>query len=198
MKSELQNAVLLLIDFQKGFDDPKWGARNNPQAEDNAGRLLEVWRKQKQAVIHIQHHSLTEGSVFQAGSIGSQLKDTVRPQEEEPVINKNVNSAFIGTDLEKRLRDQGFDTLVIAGLTTPHCVSTTTRMAGNLGFKTYLVADATAAFDLTGHDGVLHKAEDIHAVSLATLHEEFATVIDTQTVLAMLGSSGSAKSNTSS
>ncbi|HEY0428605.1 MAG TPA: cysteine hydrolase family protein [Pyrinomonadaceae bacterium] len=186
MKSVLQNAVLLLIDIQKGFDDPKWGARNNPQAEDNAGLLLSAWRRQKKPVIHIQHQSLIEGSVFQAGAVGSELKDVVRPNEGESVITKNVNSAFIGTDLEQRLRESGYDTLIIAGMTTPHCVSTTTRMAGNLGFKAYLVADATAAFDLTGHDGVLHKAEIVHAVSLATLNEEFATVIDTETVLAML------------
>jgi nicotinamidase-related amidase len=183
MESASPHAVLLLIDFQKGFDDPKWGARNNPQAEENARLLLNAWRKMKKPVIHVRHLSLTNGSVFQEGSPGSQLKEIVAPRNGEPVIEKNVNSAFIGTDLEKRLRDNGFDTLVITGLTTPHCVSTTTRMAGNLGFKVFFVADAVAAFDLIGHDGKLYKAEDVHNVSLATLHDEFATIIDTQSVL---------------
>jgi nicotinamidase-related amidase len=55
-------------------------------------------------------------------------------------------------------------------------------MAGNFGFDTYLVSDATAAFGLTGHDGKHYSAEEIHETSLATLHGEFATIVETQTV----------------
>ena len=102
------------------------------------------------------------------------------------LFQKHVNSAFIGTDLECQLREHGYETLVIVGLTTPHCVSTTTRMAGNLGFNVYLVADATAAFEMKGHDGKQYTAEEIHAVSLATLNAEFAAVIETETLLSKL------------
>jgi nicotinamidase-related amidase len=100
------------------------------------------------------------------------------------VIEKRVNSCFIGTTLEADLRNRGFDALVIAGLTTNHCVSTTARMAGNLGFTTWVVSDATAAFDRLGPDGAHHEAEQIHAIALADLHGEFATVVDTRTVVA--------------
>jgi nicotinamidase-related amidase len=178
-----QDAVLLIIDVQKGFDDPKWGRRNNLQAEDNIAKLLEAWRRSKRPIIHIQHLSREINSPLRTGYIGSGIKEMVKPLPDEPVIVKSVNSAFIGTDLEERLRKNNSSTLIITGLTTNHCVSTTTRMAGNLGFTPFVVSDATAAFDLMGHDGKLHKAEDVHMISLANLHREFATIIETGRVL---------------
>jgi nicotinamidase-related amidase len=58
------------------------------------------------------------------------------------VIPKQTNSAFIGTDLQERLRRQDNATLVIAGVITNNSVEATVRMADNLGFETYLVEDA--------------------------------------------------------
>ena len=107
------------------------------------------------------------------------------PMEGEHVEEKKVNSAFIGTGLEWYLRKNNFDTVVIAGLTTDHCVSTSTRMAGNLGFQTYVVADATATFDRTGNDGKHYSADDVHSCALASLHGEFATVLNTEDLLTL-------------
>ena len=183
METLPNNTVLLIVDVQKGFDEPIWGNRNNPQAEENMAHLLTAWRQTKRPIFHIQHLSLLPNSPLRATHPGHQIKDIVKPQHGEPLFQKHVNSAFIGTDLEQQLRQHGYDTLVIVGLTTPHCISTTTRMAGNLGFRTFLVSDATAAFDLVGHDGQLYPAQDIHDLSLATLHDEFATIVDTATLL---------------
>ena len=126
--------ALLLIDVQEGLDDPRLGPRNNPDAEANMARLLADWRAHKRPIFHVQHMSTEPESPLRPELPGNAIKAIVAPQGDEALIRKNVNSAFIGTDLEARLRAAGIDTLVIVGLTTDHCVSTTTRMAGNLGF----------------------------------------------------------------
>lgn len=179
-------AALLVIDVQQGLDDPAfYGAeRNNPQAEANIAALLGRWRATARPVYHIHHHSTTPGSPLRPGTPGVAVKPEAAPHPGEPVITKNVNSAFIGTDLEARLRAAHIDTLVLCGLTTEHCVSTTTRMAGNLGFTAYLAADATAAHSKTTFNGATIPAEQVYTVALAELHGEFATVLTTADVLA--------------
>ena len=181
--------ALVLVDIQKGFEDLEyWGGhRNNPGAEQTAGRLLEFWRKNKLPVYHIKHCSSNPESRLAEGKPGNEFNDFVTPADTETIIKKNVNSAFIGTDLRQRLDDQGIKSLVIAGLTTDHCISSTVRMAGNFGFITYVVSDATATFDKTGPDGNTYSAELIHEISLASLHNEFAEVVSSATLLKRLG-----------
>lgn len=103
--------------------------------------------------------------------------------EDETVFAKKANSAFIGTELEGLLRLRRVPDVVIAGLTTPHCVSTTTRMSGNLGFNTYLISDAAAAFELAGLDGRRYSAAEVHELTLAALHREFAEVTTAEQLL---------------
>jgi nicotinamidase-related amidase len=176
----------MLIDVQQGLDDPYWGNRNNPGAEEKIAQLLQAWRKTDRPIIHVQHCSVLPGSPLSPALPGVAFKAQAEPADGEPIFQKSVNSAFIGTDLEAYLREHGLNILVIVGLTTNHCVSTTTRMAGNLGFETYLVADATAAFGRTGHDGRSYSAEEVHRVSLASLHGEFATVVESADLLARM------------
>ncbi|HEX4205913.1 MAG TPA: cysteine hydrolase family protein [Ktedonobacteraceae bacterium] len=183
MAPSFVNAALLIIDVQQGFDDSIWGRRNNPLAEANIVRLLEAWRDQQWPIIHVQHQSRFAGSPLHPTNPGYALKAQVHPLPGETLITKQVNSAFIGTSLETLLRQQQITTLVVTGLTTNHCVETTVRMAGNLGFLTYLVSDATATFDRMGPDGRLHRAEDIHTISLTSIHGEFAQVMTTDEVL---------------
>ncbi len=176
-------AALLIIDVQEGFSDASWGPRNNAEAEANIGRLLAAWRETGRPVIHVHHDSSSPGGSFVPGTPGNAPKMEAVPREGEPVYHKTVNSGFIGTSLEQDLRAAEIDTLAIVGLTTQHCVSTTTRMAGNLGFHAYVVADATATFDQTGVDGRKRAASDVHFAALSDLNGEFATVIETDRLL---------------
>jgi len=183
----LGTPALLILDVQKGFDDQYWGLRNNPDAEQNILKLLTAWRQRNWEVIYSQHLSLEPQSPLNhKDALGIEIKDLLRPLEKEKLFTKNVNSAFIGTPLEVYLTEKKIKTLVITGLSTQHCVSTTTRMAGNLGFENFLVSDATAAFEITDHRNVKHPAETIHEIELATLHKEFATIVTTEWVLGSL------------
>jgi nicotinamidase-related amidase len=174
-------SALILIDIQKGFDNIEYwgGQRNNPNAEENASELLALWREHHLPIFHIKHHSTNPNSPLHETNEGNDFKDLVKPIHHEPIIKKNVNSAFIGTDLKDQLDNLKIKKLVIVGLTTDHCVSTTTRMAGNLGFDTFLVSDATATFNKKGPEGQNFPAELIHATALASLNEEFARVVTT-------------------
>lgn len=178
------NAVLLVVDVQKGFDQFNESLhRNNPGLEGNIARLLAAWRRTGRPVVFVQHISRQPDSPLRPHQPGIEIKDEVRPLPGEPVVQKSVSSAFIGTSLEADLRAAGRTTLVITGMQTNYCVSTTARMAGNLGFETYVVSDATATFDNTGPDGRLFSAELLHDVALADLHGEFGTVLDTAAAL---------------
>ena len=171
--------ALVVIDVQHAFD--LWEAagqkRNNPEALTQIAALLEAFRAQGLPVFHIRHEGTSPASSFWPEKPGFAVKEEAREREGEPVIHKRVNSAFIGTDLEARLRARGIEQVVICGVTTNHCVETTTRMAGNLGFDAYLVRDAAWTFERTGPDGDHHPAEAVHAMTLANLHEEFATIV---------------------
>ena len=179
--SKADRPALILIDIQKGFDNiAYWGGqRNNPDAELRASELLQRWRANRLPIFHIQHCSANPASPLHETNEGNAFNHLVTPVKGEPVIQKNVNSAFIGTDLQAQLDDAKITTLVIAGLTTDHCISTTTRMAGNLGYQTFLIADATATFNKKGLDGQNYSAELIHETALASLHKEFAAIVTT-------------------
>ncbi|MDH3218547.1 MAG: cysteine hydrolase [Gammaproteobacteria bacterium] len=180
------DVALLLIDVQKGLDDPDLGRRNNPDAEANMALLLAEWRRRGLPVIHIRHCSVEAGSKLRPELPGNDYKDEVRPLPGEKEFTKTVNSAFIGTGLEDHLQRSAISKLVIVGLTTDHCVSASTRMASDLGFDVILVADATAAFERCGYDGRQYAAEDIHRVNLVSLDEEFCAVRTTAEVLGAL------------
>ena len=188
MTNDRARTALIVVDVQHAYDE--WEAagkrRNNPQAVARIADLLQAFRAHGVPIFHIRHEGTRPNSSFRPDSTGYAVKEEARERVGEPVIVKRVNSAFIGTDLETRLRGAGIATLVICGATTNHCVETTTRMAGNLGFDTRLVRDATWTFDRVGPDGDVHSAEEIHAMTLSNLNGEFARIVTAAEAVAAL------------
>lgn len=183
MTLDLGRAVLLPTDMQVGFDDPRWPARWNRDCEDNGRALLALWRDKGLPIIHVRHDSAEPGSPFAPGTPGNRLRPGFEPLAGEPLVTKSVNSAFIGTDLDLRLRRLDADTVVAFGISTDMCVSTTVRVGANLGWKMVLVPDACDCFDLPdGRSGTI-PAKAIHDAHVATLAYEFCKVMTTAELL---------------
>ena len=185
--NQSSDPALLVIDVQEGLDEPRYGKRNNPDAEKRIADLLAAWRTTGRPVVHVKHMSVEPDSPLRPERPGNAIKKEALPIVGEPLFQKSVNSAFIGTGLEDYLRSKRIDSLVIVGLTTDHCISTSVRMAANLGFNVTLVADATATHPKRGPDGADYTAELVHSVELASLDGEFATVRNSSDILAEVG-----------
>ena len=183
-----KNPALLLVDIQKAFLEKDYPGliRNNEHAEFICGKILKKWRTLDLPIIHVRHSSTNLESKLHKSRPGFKFNDYVTPLENEMVLTKEVNSAFIGTNLENILIKSHIDTLVIVGMTTNHCISTTVRMSGNLGFDTYLISDSTACYNTKGMNGEIIDCNTIFNSALASLQEEFATVIDSKELFDIL------------
>ena len=182
-------ATLLLIDLQQAIDQPSWGQRNNPDAETNIARLLSHWRATGRPIIHIRHVSKSPDSTYRDGQQGVGFKPVAMPLPGETVVTKHVCTAFIGTDLEQRLRQRECEDVIIVGVITNNSVESTARVAGDLGFRTIVVADATFTFGKRDFDGNYRSAGEVHAMSLANLEGEYARILTTNQVLELSAAS---------
>jgi len=183
MKTNSEESALILIDMQQGMRDPAAGKRNNPDAEANMQRLLAAWRKAGWPVVHVRHASSTPGSPFWPGQPGAEFQPEFAPAAGEHVVVKNVPDAFVRTGLERWLQVRGLRQVVVAGVSTANSVESTARTAGNLGFDTVVVSDATFTFAKKDYAGVPRSADEVHAMSLANLEGEYAAVMSTAEVV---------------
>ena len=179
MTRDLSRTLLLPIDVQRGFDDPAWPPRWNDEMEANGRALLAHWRAAGAPIIHVRHDSVQPGSALAPGRPGNEFRDGFAPLAGEPIVSKSVNSAFIGTDLDLRLRRLGVDKVVTFGISTDMCVSTTIRTGANIGWKFVLVSDACDCFELPDGAGGTIPARAIQAAHVATLAAEFCEVATT-------------------
>lgn len=181
-----EETALIIIDVQNAIDYPEWskyGNRNNPNAEENMSLLLSHWRQSGRKIIHVKHESIEPNSTYRPGYIGCEFKVCVSPIEGELIIIKHVHSAFIGTNLEVILRESNISHLVVFGVITNNSVEATVRMSGNLGFNTYLVEDATFTFAKPDYTGKIRNANEVHAMSLANLENEYCQVVATDQLI---------------
>ena len=175
--------ALLIIDMQQGINTHRLGPRNNPTAESQITRLLTAWRAAQAPVVHVRHMSRSPASVFWPGQPGAQFQVEFTPLATEHVMEKNVPDAFANSGLARWLHERGIRDVVIVGVATNNSVESTARSAGNLGFATRVVADACFAFAQADYAGARHSAETVHAMALANLQADYASIVSTDALL---------------
>ncbi len=178
--------VLLIVDVQDAIDDPVWGRRGQPDMETRIAAMLVAWRGKRLPIVHVRHDSTDPSSPYRPGQAGNHFKRQVAPETGEPVVDKRANSAFIGTDLMDVLEELQASQLVVTGVLLENSVDATVRMAHGLGFDVVIAADAVASIDRTDHNGKLWPAEDVHALSLAVLGQDYATITDSKSIIEAL------------
>ena len=180
---DLSRHALVVVDAQRGFDDPAWGVRNNPACDDNIAALVEHWHARGRPVVHVRHDSVEPESPLHPSSPGSRLKQYLSTPP-ALLVTKTVNSSFHGSpDLHAWLVGQGIPGIVVCGITTNHCCETTARVGGNLGHDVWFAIDATHTFDRIGPDGETLSADELARGTATNLHGEFATVVTTRDLL---------------
>jgi nicotinamidase-related amidase len=177
------NCALIIIDMQQGINHPRLGRRNNPQAEHHLASLLAAWRQRGRPVIHVRHFSTSPDSVFWPEQSGVEYQPAFMPKAGERELRKQTPDAFCGTDLESWLRADGIAQVLVVGVITNNSVESTARTGSNLGFDVLVAHDACFTFDQPDFFGTLRSADDVHAMSLANLHGEYATVLSTAQIL---------------
>jgi nicotinamidase-related amidase len=177
------DAALILIDLQQAIDDPRWGPRNNPNAEAAIAALLAAWRAQGLPIVHIRHDSTEPGSPYAPGGPGHSFKPEAAAMAGELVIGKSTNSAFGAPDLERALDAIGATTLVMAGVLTNNCLEASVRHGADLGYRIFVVADACWAVEKRDLSGRSWPAEDVHAMSLANMRGEYAQIVSIEMAL---------------
>jgi len=184
----MDRIALIVVDVQKGFDDPVWGERNNPDSERNIAALIDAWRAQGQPIVFVRHDSPEEegDSPFTPGQPGNDFQEIVTG-EPDLLVAKGVNSAFHGEpDLAAWLRGEGIDHVAVCGIQTNMCCETTARVAANLGFEMDFVLDATHTYDLPAHGGGTITAGELSRVTATNLDPEFGRVMTTREAVAAL------------
>ncbi|HEY0063393.1 MAG TPA: cysteine hydrolase family protein [Telluria sp.] len=179
--------ALIIIDMQNCMADPAAGQRNNPQAEERIAQLLAAWRAHGAPVVHVRHISRSPTSMFAPGQPGAAFQPRFLPLPSEHVVEKNVPDAFVHSGLERWLHVRGISRLVLAGVSTNNSVESSARSAGNLGFQTQVVEDATFAFAQTDYAGTARTADAVHAMSLANLQADYAQIVSAGAVIAAYG-----------
>lgn len=182
--SSLERPVLIAIDIQQAFDLPGRPRRWNADFDHNGLALLSAWRQRGLPIIHVRHDAVDPASLFHPDHPGNAFRAGFEPAPGEALLPKSVNSAFIGTDLGLRLRRLGANSIVLFGMRTDMCVSSTARSGANLGWPVIVVADACDCCDLPDPfgDGIV-RAEDAHRVHLATLAAEFARLASAEDMI---------------
>lgn len=171
------DAVLLLIDHQQEYVDGRLPLSGMPAAVSACADLLGLARRHGTPVIHVVHHGKSGGAFDPAGRFAG-IIDGLGPRDTEVTVVKHLPNSFAGTELAARLGALGRKDLIVAGFQTHMCISASVRSALDHGYRCTVVASACATRDLPDPlGGEPLPAAELHRVTMAALHDRFATVV---------------------
>jgi nicotinamidase-related amidase len=170
--------ALLIIDIQNDyFPGGRFPLVGPEDAAAAASRVLARFRARDEPIVHVQHvWDAEDAAFFQPGTPGVEIHGKVAPAAGEAVVRKELPNAFLGTGLEERLRGDGIDELVVAGMMSSMCVDASVRAASDLGFTVTVVHDACAAPNLEFH-GTKVDGTTVHATFMAALDGNYAQLV---------------------
>ena len=135
----------------------------------NIQHLLTIARNKGMPVIFANDAFLPEDFIFNGtgmkphaimGTEGAQVISEFGPEESDIVLEKRRFSAFLGTDLDMKLKGMGVDTIAVAGIGTPVCVLTTALDGIAHDFRVVLLEDCCAAFKPEDHHAIVNVYRD--------------------------------------
>ncbi len=179
---------LILVDIQNDyFENGKMTLVGMDEAAQKAGRILEVFRKERLPLVHIQHISIhPSATFFLPDTLGMEIHESVAPMPDERVFSKHFPNSFRETALLEYLRESGVEDVLICGAMTHMCIDATVRAAFDLGFNC-LVADDACATRALEHNGKTIAAENVHGAFMAALASVYATVLPAKDCLKHAG-----------
>jgi nicotinamidase-related amidase len=174
--ASLADAAVIVIDAQREYVDGKLPLNGVAPALAEIATLLARARKSGTPIIHIKHRG-RPGGAFGPDTLGFAIADAAAPADKEIVIEKGLPNSFAGTALKAALDGLGCKQLILTGFMTHMCVEATARAALDHGFKTTVVAAATATRDLPDPlTGNTVPAAEVQRNALAALADRFATI----------------------
>ena len=181
--ARLSDSALVIVDAQNTYREGIMQLTGVEPALEQCATLLARARALKIPVLHIQHDA-GPGTPYDVSAEIGAIADKVAPADGEPVVVKNYPNAFVGTDLDARLKDTGVKNLVVVGFMTHMCINSTARGAFNLGYAVAVPAAATATRPLPAPDGSVVSAASLQSAALAALGDLFAVVVPDEAAIA--------------
>jgi nicotinamidase-related amidase len=176
--SPIDQSALLIIDAQMEYITGKLPLVGMDAALAGTEALLRLARRHGMPVFHVVQQSDPGRGLFEPTGPFVVTAPNVSPIAGECVVTKKLPNAFAGTDLDRLVRASGRHELILAGFMTHMCVSSTAMAALDLGYRTTVVADATATRDVRDPvRGDVVPADLVHRAALAALADRFAIVV---------------------
>ncbi len=142
--------ILLVIDIQKGITDSRLYSYEG--FIENTVRIIDTARKNQVEVIYVQHDD-GPGSGFSVGDEAFEIAGQVKPEANEKIFYKTINSCFGNKEFADYLKKTGEKQLMIVGLQTNFCIDATVKSAFERGYEVIIPEGTNSTFDNDYMDG---------------------------------------------